>query len=99
MPGNKRKGRNLNKLFSLLINPPLSDVTIEDLITIDFEYDNFTQLISEAYYKGELSIFNKLCNDYGVDYYLWNKNTKAPDSLTIVFESNSHFILKLQDNC
>lgn len=88
-----------NKIFtesvgraSVFINDPINKM-------IDFEYDIFTQLISEAYYIGELSIFNKLCNEYGVDYFLWNKSTKAPDNLAIVFESNSHFILKLQDNC
>ena len=88
-----------NKIFTESVSR--ASVFIDDPIKkmIDFEYDNFTQLISEAYYKGELSIFNKLCNEYGVDYYLWDKNTKAPGSLTIVFESNSHFILKLQDNC
>ena len=88
-----------NKIFTESVGR--ASVFIDDPIKkmIDYEYDNFTQSISEEYYKGELSIFNKLCNEYGVDYYLWNKNTKAPDRLTIVFESNSHFILKLQDNC
>ena len=65
----------------------------------NFIYDDYINFVGTKYYEGNLSLFKNLCENYGVDFYLWNANYSIPNFLEPVYENNSHLILKLEKGC
>ncbi len=64
-----------------------------------FRYDDYINFVGTKYYEGNLSLFKNLCENYGVDFYLWNANYSIPNFLEPVYENSSYLILKLKKGC
>ena len=51
--------------------------------------------IAKIYYTSDLNLYKKLTEEWKVDYFLWSKEFNLPTFFTIVHETDSHYILKL----
>ncbi len=87
------------KIFEDAVNR--SSIFIENPIEkmIKFKYRDFNSLIANSYYRDNIFLHEQLCEIYKVDYFLWTRNLEYPDYFEMIFESSSHYILKLRNDC
>jgi len=64
-----------------------------------FRYDDYINFVGTKYYEGNLSLFKNLCENYDVDFYLWNAKYSIPSFLEPVYKNSSYLILKLEKEC
>ncbi len=64
-----------------------------------YSFRKYTDLIVESYYSNNPEIYYELCNNFSVDYLLWNKKYSNLPELEKVFESDSHYIFNLNKAC
>ena len=67
-------------------------------LIFSLEIEEYGEYFSKRYYENEdVSIFLKLSKLWNVEYFIWDKMYNTPEILTIVFETDEHFILKIKE--
>ena len=72
-------------------------VFVDDPINTMLTWDraDYINHIAKIYYTSDLNLYKKLTEEWKVDYFLWSKEFNLPAFFTIVHETDSHYILKL----
>tara|TARA_A100001035_G_scaffold210150_1_gene170054 strand:+ start:9851 stop:11557 length:1707 start_codon:yes stop_codon:yes gene_type:complete len=67
-------------------------------LILSLEIEEYGEYFSKRYYENEdMSIFLKLSKLWNVEYFIWDKMYNIPEILTIVFETDEHFVLKIKE--
>lgn len=72
-------------------------VFVEDplLTMLELNKSDYLNKITEIYYNSDYSLYKSLSEDWQVDYFLWRKEFNLLPYFTIVYETDSHYILIL----
>jgi len=72
-------------------------IFVDDPINTMLTWDKagYINHVAKIYYTSDLSLYKKLTEEWKVDYFLWSKEFNLPTFFTIVHETDSHYILKL----
>ena len=88
-----------NNIFNDSINRAsiFYDEPVEKMV--NYPRDYFINNFAKAYYLADKSKFVELCKNFDVDYFVWNMEYTKPDFLIVIYESESHYILELENGC
>lgn len=72
-------------------------VFVEDPINTMLTWDrvDYINHIAGIYYTSDINLYIELSTEWEVEYFLWSKEFNLPTFFTIVHETDSHYILKL----
>ncbi len=72
-------------------------VFVDDPINTMLTWDkvDYINYISGIYYSSDLKLYKELADDWKVDYFIWSKEFDLPTFFNVIYETNSHYILKL----